>query len=475
MSLRLAAAPGSGTYAYDDLGRLKSVIYEDGTGIIYKYDDAGNRLTQYTGTPVIFSISSSNVTEGGTATFTVTRTGSTSIAASVSYGTRDVTALAGSDYTAASGTLSFASGQTSKTFTVATTNDTAYEGSEAFRGYLKSPSLEAVIGTAYAEVTIADNDAAPSFGVANASATEGAPVVFTVTRTNSTAVAHSIRYATSPGTGVDGTDYQGVSSRFVFLPTDTSMTVSVPSIADATFAGTRTLVLTLTEPTNGSVIGQATATGTINDDDPAPTFSVNDPAAVSEGAPLTFTVTKANSTRLTHAVNYAAVSGTATSGSDFPATSGTLTFAPADTTKSVTIVSTDDTASEAATESFTFQISGATNGAQIAKASGQGVLNDNEGQVPLAPTLALDDPNPSDSSFALNWTYAPGNPTRYELYESRNGASPTLVYSGLLQQQSFTKGNFDFAYQVRACNTIGCGPYSNTINVTISNCGGQAC
>lgn len=467
---------GTGTYAYDDLGRLKSVIYNSGNGIIYKYDDAGNRVTQYTGSIAVFDISAPNVTEGGSVVFTVTRSGNTAVAASVSYGTRDVTAAAGTDYTAASGTLNFTSGQTSKTFNVATTNDTAYEGSESFRGYLKGPSLEAVVGTSYKEVSVADNDPVPSFGIANATATEGTNLSFTVTRTNATAVPHSIRYATASGTAVDGVDFEGTADRFVFLPTESSKVITVPTTPDTVFSGSRALTVTLTEPTNGAVIGQAIANGTINDDDPAPTFAIDDRPAVSEGAAITFTVTKANATKLTHAVNYSAVSGTATSGSDFPATSGTLTFAPGATSKTVTILTTDDTSSESANETFTLQLSGATNGAQIADASGLGSISDNEGQVPLAPNpLVLDDPNTADSSFGLSWSYAPGNPTRYELYESKNNAAFTLVYSGLLLQQSFTKGNFTFDYKVRACNTVGCGPYSNTVSVTISNCSGAAC
>ncbi|HKY19834.1 MAG TPA: RHS repeat domain-containing protein, partial [Vicinamibacterales bacterium] len=68
---------GTGTYAYDDLGRLKSVIYNSGNGIIYKYDDAGNRVTQYTGSIAVFDISAPNVTEGGSVVFTVTRSGNT--------------------------------------------------------------------------------------------------------------------------------------------------------------------------------------------------------------------------------------------------------------------------------------------------------------------------------------------------------------------------------------------------------------
>ncbi|TFH69801.1 hypothetical protein E3V39_15695, partial [Gammaproteobacteria bacterium LSUCC0112] len=76
----------------------------------------------------------------GTATFTVTRSGATGAAATVDYATSNGTATAGSDYTAASGSVSFAAGETSKTITVNITNDDVFEGSENFNVTLSNAS-----------------------------------------------------------------------------------------------------------------------------------------------------------------------------------------------------------------------------------------------------------------------------------------------------------------------------------------------
>ncbi|NJN49791.1 MAG: DUF4347 domain-containing protein, partial [Alkalinema sp. RL_2_19] len=96
--------------------------------------------------------------DGGQATITVSRSGSTTGAATVKYATSNGTARSGSDYTAASGTLSFAAGQTSKTFTVSITNDTEGERNETVNLALSAPT-GGVLGTQKnAVLNILDND-----------------------------------------------------------------------------------------------------------------------------------------------------------------------------------------------------------------------------------------------------------------------------------------------------------------------------
>jgi hypothetical protein len=107
-----------------------------------------------------FKTASFSIGEGtAAATITVTRTGGTSGTVEVSYATGDNTATAGADYAAASGTLTFAQGVTSKTFKVSIVNDTAAEGAESLNLVLSNPTGGATLGQARrAVLTITDND-----------------------------------------------------------------------------------------------------------------------------------------------------------------------------------------------------------------------------------------------------------------------------------------------------------------------------
>jgi hypothetical protein len=105
-----------------------------------------------------------NVDEtGGSVTITVTRTGGITGAVGISYATSNGTALAGSDYSAASGTLSWADSEgASKTFNITITDDPDTEGTEDFNVTLSSPTGGATLGSpSSASVTINDDEAVP--------------------------------------------------------------------------------------------------------------------------------------------------------------------------------------------------------------------------------------------------------------------------------------------------------------------------
>ena len=102
------------------------------------------------------------MTEGNagthSATFTVTLSAASTQPVTVAYATANGTATAGSDYQGASGTLTFAPGETSKTFSVPIVNDSIDEPNQAFNIGLSSPTHANLVSPTTAIVTIIDND-----------------------------------------------------------------------------------------------------------------------------------------------------------------------------------------------------------------------------------------------------------------------------------------------------------------------------
>jgi len=223
------------------------------------------------------SISDNSVTEGNSgtsnATFTVTLSSASTSPVSVAYSTSNGTATAGSDYTATSGTLTFAPGVTSQTVNVGILGDTTSESNETFSVALSNPS-GATISRGTATGTITNDDqvapALPSASIADLSVAEGngdhAHFMFTVTLSKASDTPVTVQYATSDGTATGGTDYVSGSGTLTFAPGVTSQMVHVDIKGDTVVEPNETFTVTLSNPT-GITIGRATATGTIIDDD----------------------------------------------------------------------------------------------------------------------------------------------------------------------------------------------------------------
>lgn len=228
-----------------------------------------------------FSAAAYSVNEnGGQATVTVTRSGGSSGAVSVSYATSNGTATAGSDYTARSGTLTWTAGDAaSKTFTVAVTDDATFEGNESVQLTLTGMPL----GTpSTATLTIVDNDAAPTPGALRFSASTysvnegGGQATITVARAGGSSGAVSVSYATTNGTATAGSDYGIASGTLSWTAGDgAAKTFTVTITNDAAVESSETVNLGLSGPTGGATLGTpSSAVLTIVDNDstlPAPT------------------------------------------------------------------------------------------------------------------------------------------------------------------------------------------------------------
>ena len=333
------------------------------------------------------SINNVSVTEGNTGTvnavFTVTLSASSAQTVTVNFATADGTATAGSDYVAASGTLTFNPGDTSKTLTVLVNGDTVVEPDETFFVNLSAPT-NATIAVSQGVGTILNDDVAvPTLSINNVSVTEGntgtVNAVFTVTLSASSAQTVTVNFATADGTATAGSDYVAASGTLTFNPGDTSKTLTVLVNGDTVVEPDETFFVNLSAPTNAT-IAVSQGVGTILNDDvaPTPTLSINN-VSVTEGNTGTvnavFTVTLSASSAQTVTVAFATANGTATAGSDYQAVSGTLTFIAGETSKTITVRVRGDTVVEP-DETFFVNLSAPTN-ATISVGQGLGtILND---------------------------------------------------------------------------------------------------
>jgi len=301
---------------------------------------------------VAFSSAVYNVNEGdGSAPVTVTLSVASGFPVTVSYTTQDGTATAGSDYTATSGTLVFAPGETSKSFPVAVTDDTLDEGDETVVLHLSSPHNSTLGALAAASLTLVDNDPPPTvaFSSATYSVNEGdGSADVTVMLSIASGLPVTVSYTTQDGTATAGSDYTTASGALLFAPGETSKSFPVAITDDAMDEGDETVALHLSSPQNSTLGALAAATLTLVDNDPPPTvqFSSDTYRAYESANTATITVSLSAASGLPITIRYATSAGTATAGSDYVDTSEILTFAPGETSKHFAVTINDDSVSE---------------------------------------------------------------------------------------------------------------------------------
>ena len=318
----------------------------------------------------------------------------------VSYGTSNGTATAGSDYTAKSGTLTFTNAVAgSQTFKLQTTEDSIDEGTgETFTVTISSPTggggPAVTLGTSSVTTTITDDDDAPTGITLSASPSslgeDDSATTITVTATLNGSTLPSdtvVTIGTLAGTAIKDTDYTATPLARITIPANRSTgdgTLTIAPTDDSIVEGDETITVPGTT-TSQVGLSVTSATVTLTDDDKATTtpgdkdsaeLSITGPTSnVDEGSDATFTVTLSKSVAAEVQVAWSApLSTDAAEGADLSATSGTVTF-PADSaagaTQSITITAADDKLSEGA-ESFTVTLGTITStlASQLSKKSG---------------------------------------------------------------------------------------------------------
>ncbi len=489
-----------GTIAPNELVTLTLVVQPNVTGILtnqatvtaneFTSDTATEMTTVENAGQFAFSQPSYSVNENGSsAAITVNRLTGAGGPVMVHIATRNGTAIDGVDYVGVSQDLQFAPGEMSQTIFVPIIDDNIDGPDKTVFIDLSMPTGGASLGDPSTSVlTIIDDDPPPSVSINDAPPviegnTGTTNAVFTVMLSGPSEFPIMVAYATMNGTATAGEDYVATSGTLTFDPDTTTQTILVPVIGDRTVENTETFSVVLSDPVNVT-IARGQGIGTIVNDDAA-TISINDAPPVNEGDAGTtnavFTVTLSAPSDFPIMVAYATMNGTATAGEDYVATSGTLTFDPGTTTRTILVPVIGDRTVEN-TETFSVVLSDPVN-ATIARGVGIGtIVNDDvntvsinnisvvEGDVGTTPavfTVTLS--NPVDRPFSVAYNTADGTAKAGQDYIPTSG---TLTFAPGETTKTITvqvlgdfliEGNETFCVILTTAN-LDYGNYYNYLN-----------
>ncbi|HEX3578880.1 MAG TPA: Calx-beta domain-containing protein [Thermoanaerobaculia bacterium] len=362
-----------------------------------------------------------NTTKEGTgATIYVRRISGSEGTVSVNYHTVDGTARAGVDYVAKSGTVTFAPGEYVKTFSISTIDDGVY--GNGYRNLSLAITADAAtVPISSYPLNISDAQDPPVISIDDVRINEGdvpSTLQVPVRLTGRTAVMASVHLYT-----FDDHQNYGSTQTLTFAPGETLKFISIPYTGNSTPGPDRTITIHLESPVN-AILHSTTAVVTIVDDD-TQTLSVNDIQAEEQSQTADFLVTMSRAVGVPVTVHYATFDGTATAPLDYTSTSGTLTFAPGEIVKTVSVQVVHDQIADP-DETFTLKLSDAA-GATITKSIGTATLLESD-RLPQ-PVVLIDDiavaegnSGTTDATFNVRLSFASALPV-VVAWRTENGSA----------------------------------------------------
>ena len=314
------------------------------------------------------------------------------------------------DFAEGNGTLTFDPGQTAATVPVTVRGDDVVEPDETFTVHLSNPA-GATVEDPDGVVTILDDDenpTGPGVRVGDAAGPEGnagtTPTTLTVVLDRPSTTPVTVGWATEPNTA-DAEDFVAASGELTFAPNQVSAQLTVATRGDQVPEGAESYLVRLT----GANLADDTAFVTIDDDDaaepqPTPALRVGD-VTVPEGnagdTPATVTVVLDQVSDVPVTIRWATDNGTATAPGDFTAGAGTLTFAPGETARQITVPVTGDRSYED-TETFAITLSDPV-GATVADPAAV-VTIDNDDEYVSTAEITVDDVSVAESAGSAQVT-----------------------------------------------------------------------
>lgn len=207
-----------------------------------------------------FAATAYNINENiASVTITVNREGGSTGAVGVNYATANGTGVSGTEYTSANGTLSFAAGETSKSFSVPVLDDGSIDGSKNFTATLSSPTGGATIDLGTTTVSISDNESMSygsgsfKFSKAAFDVTESAGyALISVQRVGGSLGTASVNYEASAGTA-SGQDFTPTNGTLTFLQGESTKVFRVLITKDVESDTEETVNLYISNPVGAAL------------------------------------------------------------------------------------------------------------------------------------------------------------------------------------------------------------------------------
>src|SRR5208282_4265186 len=220
----------------------------------------------------------------GSVVLSVVRFNNTNVVTTVNYSTTNGTAMAGTNYVAASGTVTFNPGDSVQTITVSMLHDPRLTGDLTFTVGLSSPSGGAQL-TAPSVATVIDHDAETGLSFTTNAVTvlkTDGFVILPVISSSPNAGPVSVGYSTGGGSAAPGVDYTPVSGTLLFTNGQFVSYIVVPIIANSLVQGNKTFNVTLSGAvTPGVLVPPSTETVTIIETNTPVGFSFYSPIATN--------------------------------------------------------------------------------------------------------------------------------------------------------------------------------------------------
>ncbi len=406
------------------------------------------------------TLSAADITAGegdGAAIFAVQLLPPSGQQVTVRWATEDGTAAAGQDFEAASGTLTFAPGQTRQEVLIALLDDALHEGEERFALRLSDP-VNAVLSAEGASASVRDDDAPARLVIEDASAQEGDQgtqrVTLQVRLLEPSGLEVRAAWRAESDTAQEGEDFAAASGEVRFAPGETAQTVAVDVVGDVLSEADERLRVRLSAPVNAT-LEDALGELVLLDDDDAPALQVSDASASEGDADLRFEVTLSapagQTVQARVVVEGGEDDGQAREGADFTAPEAQVTLAPGETRATIRVPLLDDALFEGA-ERLTLRLEEPT-GATLGRAEAIGTLLDDDDAPRLSadPLTAPEPAEPAEVTLRVRLD-APAGRTLRVAWATRDGSAT---------------GGSDFAPVQDGTLTFAPGQQEATLSVTL--------